>query len=523
DSKRRSAAGNHLGILAFETAKTMSRLVSLYKSLDDSEMLKLVKEVIKSEGVTYLNSKDETFLLALACAERVEDLDKSAATVARLGHKCSDYGLNRFDLVYADLKLGIVDLGKMEYGSKDTEKKIEKMEKLISATSRLYTTLEALSELEVSERKIMQWKQNRRAFQSQSPNFDLFNQKISYQRKQVRHFRETSLWNQTFDKSIGLMARIVCIVYARICVLFRPYISCLPQVSLRNHRSPQKISEMIRFQPKYCLIGPDELIVSRSGPIPITSKPSLVRFHSQNSILFSGKELGLGSNNRVLHAAGPSTVGGSGLALRYANLILLAERYLDSAMTIEDDARQELYVMLPENLKMLVKSKLGKNGTREEDDDESLAEGWREALRGIMQWLAPVAQDTLKWQTERNIEKMKFESKPPALLLQTLHFSDKEKVEAAIAEVLVGLSCIYRYENRRNCGYSDSNGNNKIIIRAGRGLGDRIIIGNDGRDSGENNNSNNDDDDGDKTIIDNKILLSDRGSGGYCIIRSLLI
>ncbi|KAH7865513.1 hypothetical protein Vadar_007611 [Vaccinium darrowii] len=31
------------------------------------------------------------------------------------GHKCSDFGLNRFDLVYTDLKLGIIDFGKPEY------------------------------------------------------------------------------------------------------------------------------------------------------------------------------------------------------------------------------------------------------------------------------------------------------------------------------------------------------------------------------------------------------------------------
>ncbi|KAH7866974.1 hypothetical protein Vadar_027352 [Vaccinium darrowii] len=43
------------------------------------------------------------------------------------GHKCSDFGLNRFDLVYMDLKLGIIELGKLEYGSRDSQKRIEKI------------------------------------------------------------------------------------------------------------------------------------------------------------------------------------------------------------------------------------------------------------------------------------------------------------------------------------------------------------------------------------------------------------
>uniref|UniRef100_A0A5B7AA89 Avr9/Cf-9 rapidly elicited protein 137 n=1 Tax=Davidia involucrata TaxID=16924 RepID=A0A5B7AA89_DAVIN len=443
-----SKNATRLGILSFEMAKVMSRLVSLYKSLSDHEMIELRKSITKSQGVAYLNSNDEGFLLNLACAERLEDVDKAGNAVARLGLKCSDYGLNRFDVVYTDLKLGIIDLGKLEYGSRGTEKRIEKMEGLISATSSLYSALEALTELEISERKLQLWKNNKAAMQSQQINFELFDQKIAFQRKQVGQFRQISLWSKTFDKTVGLMARIVCIVYARICVVFGPYIPVLPSLSLRNIQQRYAI----RVQPESCFIEPiREQVTSRSGPIPKTSKPCLVRFYSQKSILFSSEDCGFGgNNNRVFHAAGPSTVGGSGLALRYANVVLLAESYLDSGVTIGDDAREGLYEMLPENLKALVRSKLSKNLRSMDNDDESLAEGWREALKAIMGWLAPMAHDTIKWQLERNFEKMKFDTTPSVLLLQTLHFSNKEKAEAAIAEVLVGLSCIYRYENRRS-------------------------------------------------------------------------
>ncbi|KAG5554004.1 hypothetical protein RHGRI_011766 [Rhododendron griersonianum] len=454
-----------VGILAFETAKIMSRLLSLYKSLDEAEVSKLRNQVMKSRGVAYLTSKDESFLLTLACAERLEDLDKVASTVARLGHRCSDFGLNRFDLVYTDLKLGIIDLGKLEYGSKDSHKRIEKMEKLVYATSRLYAALESLSEMETSERKLHQWRNNstsRMALQAQATSYDLFNQKIGYQRKQVTHLKATSLWSQTFDKSVGLMARIVCIVYARICVVFGPFVSFLPHVSLRNVRCSHR-RDIIRIQPEYCLIEPirEQVVTTRSGPIPTVTKPKLVRFHSQKSILYSA-DLGASSsnnssnNNRVFNAAGPATVGGSGLTLHYANLILLLEKYLDSGVTIGDDARGALYDTLPENLKTMVRTKLAKKASigaaEEEGDGESLAEGWREAMREIMGWLGPVANDTAIWQAERSFGKRRFELRPPVLLLQTLHFSDKEKVEAAVAEVLVGLSFIYRYENRRDCG-----------------------------------------------------------------------
>lgn len=438
---RHDSPPNTLGILAFEAAKTMSRLFSLYKSLSDDEIFKLRKEVMRSPGVSYLNCKDEGFLLNLACVERLEELDRAASAVSRLGRKCVDFGLNRFDLVYNDLKDGMVDLWKIQYKSKEIDKVIYKMKKFISTTSSLYSALESLSEMEVSERKLQTWN---KSVVAQKTNFDLFNQKIAWQRKQVRTLKEVSLWSQTFDKSVSLMARIVCIVYARICDIFRPYIAVLPRMS-----SKQKI--------RIHLLDENPLM-TKSGPIPKTLQSGVVHFYNRESKLYFADQISfgiglkqngyfdfdeIGRKKSVLQGAPPSTLGGSGLALRYANIIILAERYLH-APNIAEVAREDLYHMLPDSLKVSVEAKL-KRGWQLREEDEPLAEGWSEAVKEILRWLAPMAHDTLKWQTDRNLEKQKFEGKSTVLLLQTLYYSDREKTEAAIAEVLVGLSCIYQY------------------------------------------------------------------------------
>ncbi|KAF8397429.1 hypothetical protein HHK36_016345 [Tetracentron sinense] len=463
-----------LGILAFETAKIMSRLVSLYKSLSDEEIFKLRKNVMRSEGVAYLNSKDERFLLNLAFVERIEDIDRAAIAVARLGKKCSDFQLNRFHHVYADLSLGSFDLGQTDFVSKEVEKIVGKMEKFISATSNLYSGLEVLAEMEVSERKLIQWK-NTRPMQSQKANSDLFDQKLAWQRKQVRRYRDVSLWNQTFDKSVGLMARLICIVYARICFVFGPYISVLPRVSARHARFP---SQHMQVHPHS---GPlldkplkDVGVLSKSGPLSKSSKQGLVRFWTQelNPLLPADIGFGIGvkenqtfgccenrKKKRLFEVAPTTTVGGAGLALRYAKVIIIAERCLNSQCPIGDDTREDLYQMLSASLKMLVRWKLRNSWRKEEDEsnDESLAEGWRDALNRMLGWLAPMAHDTVRWQTERSFEKQKFDARPTVLLLQTLHFSDREKTEAAIAEVLVGLSCIFRYESghSHSCDHCD--------------------------------------------------------------------
>lgn len=459
-AKEETKKSSKLGILSFETAKTMSMLVSLYRSLSDKEISRVKNEVLGSEGIAYLNSTDENFLWSLACAEKLEDLDKAATVVTRFNQKCGDPSLNHYDIIYSDLKLGTIDVRKLEYGSRHTEKMVEKMEKLIGATSALYSAVEGLTELEVSEKKLKQWKECSPK-QLGNANMDLFYQKLDQQRKEVRHYREISLWSQTFDKSIELMARTVCVVYARICAVFASNnIPVIPPVSSRSSHQSQGSIARFQLESRKIIkkVKVKEQNYSRSGPIPIiTSKPNLVRFHSQKFPIIDVQEYhGFGTGdakkiNRVFHAAGPSTVGGSGLALRYANLIVFMEKHLNSAEPIDSGTRLYLYQMLPENLKSLVKSKLSKKMKDCTGQDELLAEGWRVALKEIFRWLAPIAHNTIQWQMDRNPEKMKFELKPAVLLFQTLHFSDKEKTEAAIVEVLVALSCIFRYESCRSC------------------------------------------------------------------------
>ena len=198
--------------------------------------------------------------------------------------------------------------------------------------------------------------------------------------------------------------------------------------------------------------------MTKSGPIPKTLQSGVVHFYNRESKLYFADQISfgiglkqngyfdfdeIGRKKSVLQGAPPLTLGGSGLALRYANIIILAERYLH-APNIAEVAREDLYHMLPDSLKVSVEAKL-KRGWQLREEDEPLAEGWSEAVKEILRWLAPMAHDTLKWQTDRNLEKQKFEGKSTVLLLQTLYYSDREKTEAAIAEVLVGLSCIYQY------------------------------------------------------------------------------
>lgn len=449
-----------LEILSFETARTMSRLVVLYRSLSDDEFCNLRKSAMRSKGVVLLNSPDEDFLLGLACAEKLEDLNRAAATVSRLVNKCTDSASKRFDQIFSEMALGIMDLGKLEYASKNCRKLVKKMDKFVKATANLHTALGSLAEMELSERKIEKW---RRLGQEQ-PNTDYFNKKITYTRKQVKHYKETSLWSQTFDQCVTLMAGIVSVIYARICVLFGPFVADLPRP--RKNVKPflhQKITIM-RVHPetnfsllpdkdkKHIVSSPIAKTTTKVSAIRIVKSCPLPKSEDKTDIVNnSSHPFKIGKNKKVAHLASQSTVGGAGLALRYANIIIVAESCLYAATNVSDAARGHLYELLPVNLKARVRAQLwGGGGCKETNECQRVvSERWREALEELMAWLGPVAHDTLKWQQERYLEKQIFDAKPTVMLLQTLYFSDLQKTEAAIVNMLVGLSWLYRYENRR--------------------------------------------------------------------------
>jgi len=115
-----------LGILAFEAAAAMSKLLSLHRSLSDQEVSRLRSDAMRSPGVVYLNSTDQAFLLRLACAELVVSLDAAAAAVARLGLRC---GID-FGDVYACLKADAPDASLDPLVAKGLRVKAKKMEQM---------------------------------------------------------------------------------------------------------------------------------------------------------------------------------------------------------------------------------------------------------------------------------------------------------------------------------------------------------------------------------------------------------
>ncbi|XVE65881.1 hypothetical protein DITRI_Ditri08aG0035000 [Diplodiscus trichospermus] len=548
-SKRKNTQNNPtpkkhetLGILSFEVANVMSKTVHLHKSLSESEISKLKSEILKSEGISNLISSDENYLLTLALAERLDDLNKVANVVSRLGKKCNEPALQGFEHVYGDILNGAIDVRELGFLVKDMEGMVRKMERYVNSTANLYNEMEVLNELEQATKKFQAnpHEESKRAFE----------QKLIWQKQDVRHLKDVSLWNQSFDKVVELLARTVCTIFARILVVFgeSPLIKdgdcgrnlgkvnggfCDREevVSRRLKRVLSKSSSVGGGQPGNVQKGVVEKggvtlkhrgIDSRKGELGLfrvedfgfhcgtspgrlftdclSLSSSVSRFgddddrsfdHDERSSQISGccsvandgvkrerlnrsppfcqpqhtvslngdqmqskggvlNNAQLGPKSRLAAYASPSTVGGSALALHYANVIIVIEKLLRYPHLVGEEARDDLYQMLPTSLRLALRTNLKSYVKNLAIYDAPLAHDWKETLDGILIWLAPLAHNMIRWQSERNFEQQQIVTRTNVLLLQTLYFADREKTEAAIRELLVGLNYICRYEHQQN-------------------------------------------------------------------------
>ncbi|KAI3783898.1 hypothetical protein L1987_42987 [Smallanthus sonchifolius] len=128
------------------------------------------------------------------------------------------------------------------------------------------------------------------------------------------------------------------------------------------------------------------------------------------------------TNSKMLKPAS-NTLGYAGLSLHYDNLIIVMEKMIRSPQLVGLDARDDLYLMLPNSVRSTLSGRL--KGIGLTASDPVLAGEWREALGMILGWLSPLAHNMIKWQNERSFEHQNLVPKTNVLLLQTLFFANR--------------------------------------------------------------------------------------------------
>ncbi|KAL5570037.1 hypothetical protein UlMin_026612 [Ulmus minor] len=418
-------AKSKVGVLAFEIAGLMTKLLHLWQSLSDKNIIRLRNESISLEGIRKIISNDEDFLLSLACAEIVENLRHLASSLSRLTKRCDDAKLRNFDQLFDEFANSGRDPHNWVLSWKDMEAKYKKMDRYVTITATLYREIEELSVMENGLRKALQSNEHELSSSKEQKIIDL-QQKILWQRQEVKYLKERSLWNRSFDTVTSVLVRSIFTILARTKLVFG-----------MGRSSPSSLSRSLSAS---ATVHPSDQNPSTpachfvSGPL----KPA--KQEENNGIANNGF---FESNSKILKPPA-LTLGGAALAIHYANLIIVIEKMIKSPQLVGVDARDDLYSMLPSSIRSSLRARL--KGVGFSASDPSLAGEWREALGRILAWLSPLAHNMIKWQNERSFEQQNLVPKTNVLLLQTLFFANKEKTEAAITELLVGLNYIWRFE-----------------------------------------------------------------------------
>ncbi|GLT70208.1 hypothetical protein SLA2020_423030 [Shorea laevis] len=556
-----------VGVLVFEVASLMSKLVYLWQSLSDKQIVRLRGEITNSVGIKKLVSEDEDFIVGLICAEMLENMVHVAKSVARIAKRCHDPGLKNFERAFDDLILFGVDLFGWEFTSKKMEKKVKKMERYISMNAILYQEMELLADLEQTLRRM-------KSGDTEAENLLEFQKKVLWKQHEVKSLREMSLWKKTYDYTVCLLARSLFTIFSRIKHVFgieqplgggdssmknSDFIYCSQSVSelLQTSVHPAENTGIPRFssgslamfttisspitntkKTNYFHSGPLSSSATKSGSVaektrnfdfhsgslgrsatksgPISgldkigkkiwqtqnrpaipnakklhlktnrltqvgplkgcmiaadSSPIVNCYISSNDIrsgLLSGTkdgnlELPQGNavqqtnssvfrSQRKFLVTPPETLGATALALHYANVVIIIEKLTASPHLIGHDARDDLYNMLPASVRAALRARLKPymKSLASSIYDTVLAGEWTEAMAAILEWLAPLAHNMIRWQSERSFEQQNLVSRTNVLLVQTLYFANQEKTEAAITELLVGLNYVWRFGRELN-------------------------------------------------------------------------
>lgn len=263
---RKSASDNKVvvGVLALEVAGLMLKVVNLWQSLSDGEMLSLREGIVSSVGVKMLVSDNDDYLMELVLNEILDNFQSLARSVARLGKKCVDPVYHRFEYFVHNPAQNHFQWSGWEYRWKKMERKVKKMEKFVAAMTQFSQELEVLAEVEQTFRRMQA-----------NPELHLvklleFQKKVMLQRQEVRNLKDMSPWNRSYDYVVRLLARSLFTILERIILVFA---NCHPPtVQQQNeslHMNANNLNRSHSFSVMHSSVHPSEhdFYGFNSGPV----------------------------------------------------------------------------------------------------------------------------------------------------------------------------------------------------------------------------------------------------------------
>ncbi|KAA0043929.1 uncharacterized protein E5676_scaffold352G003400 [Cucumis melo var. makuwa] len=481
-----------IGFLSLEITALMSKLVQLWNRLEEDEFKKAKQNLSNSIGIGKLISNDETFLMELFMKEIIEDLQYIAKSIVRFGYRCSDPVLHEFEKFVKDPQKNEFNWFGWQYKWKKMDRRMKKMQRFIVLTVELWREMEILAEVEKNLKRTT----TIFSFSGGGGKSFKIRKKISWHRRRAQSLKLMTPWNRTFDYILRLFMRSMITIIERIKIVFevkemrrsedREDKSADRHVVAVNYRwleleeqrkkqnnnqsatSMKNSSESKRFTqfPHFRSFRDckNREIGSPQPSLPVRKTPSL---NSTNSAVvnrtpsspkrINGGHYSISSffNKENLSNPPQNSLGAAALAIHYGKIVIMIENLASAPHLIGREERDDLFKMLPMSIVKALRSRMRKTKRVRQSSpyDPVVAAEWKSAMAEILQWLAPMAHDMNIWHSAQGFEKQPESEggesgiggcglRSNVLLLQTLHYADREKTEDAIVELLVALSNI---------------------------------------------------------------------------------
>ncbi|GBG60751.1 hypothetical protein CBR_g12489 [Chara braunii] len=365
----RFRGGDRIGIIAFEVANVVVKALNLRQAISESDM-KLLEEVISSYGVQQLVSHNRGVLWRIAAADMKAELDTFGQEVVRLGKQCSDPDFHWLDGHFQKMRLKPTPEPQCSPRELDSHMKV--LEDLVTATADLYHELHALETLQGA---LKRRQQEEDCFPgSQKENIPILKAELKQQDKLVKELKRTSLWSKRLEWVVGLLVDVVYMLNKQVAEAF-----------------------------------PDDFAMNIDG---------------------GGSGAGAGAEGSSSSSSDAVRLGSSGMALHYANIIIMIDNMVSRPSSVALPARDNLYQMLPNTVKRALKAKLLKESALENET----ASGLKMRIDGVMEWLLAMASNTIRYSSERRLQ-----GHTEVLLLQTLHHARQDETEKVILDLIEGL------------------------------------------------------------------------------------
>ncbi|GJP55341.1 hypothetical protein CLOM_g14312 [Closterium sp. NIES-68] len=143
-----------------------------------------------------------------------------------------------------------------------------------------------------------------------------------------------------------------------------------------------------------------------------------------------------------------ATLGAAGLPTLYARVLLGIEQMQEMSPTSPPfkEQRRELYGILPSAVRRRLAKRLKQRSKRQVDG--AIAKDLRGVVGDILRWAVPVAERTEVWNGDKSFGAQRRTRLHRTLLVETLHYCDKDKFEAVLVELLASFSLVTLHARR---------------------------------------------------------------------------